>query len=207
MTRLRMLLPAMLLGVLLALGAFSAACGGDSNDDEGNQPTATAVAETPEATDDAGEGGPTNEPDAPSSDLEEYFQELDAAENTLRSGAESADADLTALNDSTPPDEVIAAFEDAQAVVDQFVSDLQALDPPPETAVAHEETVAAYQAVSGIVSDAIDLVESGGTLQEAVTLLTSPEATEVDAATDALCGALEQIATDNGIEVDLGCLN
>jgi hypothetical protein len=198
-----MLLPALLLGALLALGAFSAACTGDDNDDNGS--------ETPEATETAEAGGddPTDEPaddtSEPSSELEEYFQGLDAAENDLRSGADSADEALTALNDSTPPDEVIAAFEDAQAVVDEFAADLEALDPPPETAVAHEETVAAWQAVSGIISDAIDLVEGGGTLQEAADVLTSQEATEVDAATDALCSALQQIATDNGIDVDLGC--
>jgi len=202
----RTLIPPLLIGLLLSLGMAAASCGGGDDEDNGAEPTATAA---PEATEDAGDDEPTDEPaddtSEPSSDLEDYFQELDAAENELRSGAASADEGLTALNNATPPDEVIAAFEEALAVVDEFGADLQAIDPPDETAVAHEETIAAWQAVSGIVADAIDAVEGGGTLQDAQDVLTSQEASEVDAATDALCSALQQIATDNGIDVDLGC--
>jgi len=206
MMRLRMLLPAMLLGVLLALGAFSAACGGDSKDDKGDKtPVATVATETPEATDDAGAEQPTEETDAPSSDLEEYFQDLDAAENELRSGQASTDETFAAIDDSTPPDEVIAAFEEAKAVVDEFIAGMQDLDPPSEATAAHEETIAAFQVVSGIVSDAIDVVEGGGTAQEAAVLLSSPEATEADTALDATCNALQSIADSHGIAVDLRC--
>lgn len=194
-----------LLGLLLTLGMFAAACGSDSKDDNGNKtPVAT---ETPEATDDAGGEEPTEEPDAPSSDLEEYFQDLDGLEDELRSGAASVDEGLAALTDSTAPDEVIAAFEEAKAVVDEFVAGMQDLDPPAEAAAAHEETIVGYQAVSGIVSDAIDVVEGGGTAQDAAALLSSPEAVEADTALDATCKALQTLATDNGIDVDLGCPN
>ena len=154
------------------------------------------------------DGTPTSEgPDGDTGALEDYFQQLDAAENELRGGQGSVDESFAAIDDSTPPDEVIAAFEEAKAVIDDFVAGMQDIDPPPEAAAAHEETIAAFQVVSGIISDAIDVVEGGGTAQEAAALLSSPDATEADTALDATCNALQSLADSNGIAVDLSCDN
>jgi len=192
--------------LLLAFGllAVAGACGDGDGDDGADTPTV-------EATGEPSDGGdtpePTDEPGEPSAGLEEYFQDLDAVENELRSGQASSTESFAGIDDSTPPDELIAAIEEAKDVVDEFVAGLQGLDPPPEAAAAHEETIAGFQVVSGILSDAVDLVEGGGTAQDVATLLSSQEAADAETALNATCNALQQIATDNGINVDLSCGN
>lgn len=200
---------AILLGVLLALGAFSAACGGDSNDDKGNKtPVAT---ETTEATDEVGGDEPTDEPSGdtaqPSSELTDYFQDLDDAENDFRAAQDARGAEFAALGDTTPVEDAVDLISDLRNAVDDFVGKLEDIDPPAEAAAPHEETIAGFQVVSDTIGDALDAADSGATTIEVLDFFETPEALEAQTALDATCNALQQIATDNGIDVDLGCQN
>lgn len=205
MMRLRMLLPAMLLGLLLALGAFSAACTGDDKDDNGDKaPEATATA-------DSSGDDPTDEPaddtSEPSSDLEEYFQGLDAAENEFRASQDASGAAFAALGDTPAVDDVVELLTELRDVIDEFVANLEDIDPPAEAEAAHEETIAGFQVASDAIGEALDAADSGSTANEVLAVFQAAEVVEAETALDATCNALQQIATDNGIDVDLSCQN
>jgi hypothetical protein len=203
--KLRVFVLGMVIVCMLGLAAFASACGDDNGGNGGGDTPTVEETEEPSGGDDTPE--PTDEPGEPSASLEEYFQGLDAAENVLRSGQASSAETFETIDDTTPPDELIAAIEEAKNVIDEFAASLQDLVPPPDAAVAHEETIAAFQVVSGILSDAVGVVEGGGTAQDVATLLNSQEAADAETALKATCNALQQMATDNGIDVDLSCSN
>ncbi len=193
-------------GVLLFIGLALAACGGDG-DGDGARPTATADVggddrETPRptataaATDDgSGDGG---------SALEEYFQQLDEAENAYRVAGDSADAQLAAL-DETTLDDAPGIFQEIKVAIDEFVAALQAMDPPAEAVTPHEETIAGFQAASDLIEEALPAIEAAQTVADVFAPLTSPEFTEISTALEATCAALQSIADTNSVAVDLAC--
>ena len=191
--------------LLLTFGLVAAAC----SDDDGNGED-TPAADTEEPSD----GEPT-EPDAgeptgasePSPDLEAYFAELDEVEDQFRIGQASSQADFTSVVETTPLEDVITLFEELQDVIDEFVAGLEGIDPPDEAAAAHEETIAGFQAISQLIDEAIAAVEGDGTADELFAFFDSEEATQASDALDATCEALQTLADDNAISVDLSCQN
>ena len=204
MTR-RALAFSLIVMLLLTFGLVAAAC---SDDDGGGEDTPAAD------TDEPSDGEPT-EPDGgeptgasePSPDLEAYFADLDEVEDEFRIGQASSQADFTSVVESTPLEDVITLFEELQDVIDEFVAGLEGIDPPEEAAAAHEETVAGFQAVSQLIDEAIAAAEGDATADELFAFFETEEATQASEALDATCNALQALADDNGIDVDLSCQN
>jgi hypothetical protein len=147
----------------------------------------------------------TEEPsEEPSGALEEYFQELDTAENRYRSLADTVTEELSALDDTEVAD-AVALIREQVVAIDGFVRELQEIDPPAEAATAHAETIAGFQAVTALLNSSLPELEGVATLSEMNAFFSSEEFTSIDASLDGVCAALESIAQTNGITVDLGC--
>jgi hypothetical protein len=134
--------------------------------------------------------------------LEEYFQELDDLDNQT---TENFDAIDTELGDDPSLEQVQDAFPRYLDIFNDFIGDLEDLNPPDEVQDAHDEAVEAGQAFREELSTFVDQAADAETLEE---LFASAENEAFDTAdqrfTDA-CLALEGIAGDNSITVDLDC--
>jgi hypothetical protein len=137
--------------------------------------------------------------------LEEYFPQLDAL-------AENTNAQLDALEAKYPqafqdPDQTRDALEEANVILNDAFGQLDDMNPPDEVKESHDEfreSVEARRAVLQAISDQLVEVESPSELLQAL----EPQADEIDAANariEAACLALQGIADDNGIVVDLEC--
>jgi hypothetical protein len=178
-------------------------CGGeDDGSVDGGEATPPdgGDAETPEDV--------TTEPDGTdggdTAALEAYFQRVDAAENAYRAVADETDEALAALDDTTV-DQAADILRNVTDAIDAFVAELEAIDPPDEVGVAHQETVAGFRTVSQVIGDALDDVEAATTMAEVAALFNTPELSSLSRSLDGTCNALQDIAAANGITVDLGC--
>lgn len=137
--------------------------------------------------------------------LEEYFQQFDAIN-------EDMDARINAVADEYPEAFLeAAATRDALNEIDAIISDgldrLDDIDPPGEVQDAHNEfrdgAAGQGELLRGLAGELAD-VESTSELAEVL----EPSGPELDATAerlDAACLALEAVAADNGIVVDLEC--
>jgi hypothetical protein len=186
-----------------ALVLAAGACGGGGGDADQEAPTATATAEPADGEE------PTQpaatEPSEPSPGLEAYYQELDAAENAFRQEQDAAQERFNLITETTPVEDVADILLDLRSAIDRFVADLEAIDPPAATEAPHAETIAGFQFVSGLIEDAVAAADSGATVEEVFAFFETAEATEASDALDATCDALQAIADQNGIVVDLSC--
>ncbi|MEX2246899.1 MAG: hypothetical protein WEC75_09435 [Dehalococcoidia bacterium] len=133
--------------------------------------------------------------------LEEYFQELDEADNTAEERFGEADEELGSAADL---ETFQAAFPLFLEVLDDFLSDLDGLEPPDEAQEAHDEAVAAGQGFRDELAQLIEDAEDATTIEEFFG--GAGEGFEAaDARFTQACVGLEEIATSNSITVDLDC--
>ena len=202
MTRLRMLLPALVLGALLALGAFSAACGGDDNGEDGDEPTATAATE---ATEDAGDE-PTDEPaddtSEPSSELEAYFAEVEALGQSVDEDAAEA---FDTLNTSQDLDELQAAYAVLPELFSTFLDGMKDVDAPDEVTDEHDAAISASENFLAELESANDAVQDATTIDEYNAASDTPELSQLNSIVAGTCDDLQAIADANNIVADLGC--
>ena len=137
--------------------------------------------------------------------LEQYFQRLEAV---TADGNDKFFALVTqfpqALEDPAQTRDFFAA---AGVILRDGVDQLDDIDPPAEVEDPHNEFLDAGEGMADAIEDFADQladVESAQELQEALEPLDAQLA-PVERRLDAACLALEGIAADNGIAVDLDC--
>lgn len=192
------------------------ACGGGDNDEdtagETSGPSATEQAtDRPTAT--ATKSGSSNNGGGGGDALalEDYFERVEDV-------AIATDDKLTEIGDHlqnatyATEEEEIADVEDqlllSGQTVETAVIDLSELEPPPEVQDAHDTFLEKLQAVLILQSQLLDDIESSvSTDAELSALFDSYDAdlTETDNDFDDACFALQRIADDNDIDVDLRC--
>jgi hypothetical protein len=141
--------------------------------------------------------------------IEEYFRELEALASASRDAADRVSDDFSELvADVDDVDEALASdlaelVEELQALFAEFSQGLEEISPPAEAADAHADAVNAY----ADVADALEVTaedtrdaRSIEELEEAFANLEGP-----GAAADESCFALQALADDNGLVVDLRC--
>ena len=174
------------------------ACGG--NGDGAPSVVDTPAGETP--TDGAGgEGGELT--------LEEYFQRIEELGDDLNAGQDELLAEFGIASTVAETDEeVVEAFKEIIASLIPlsrgYVEDLERIDPPSEVEEAHNEAVALQvEALETIedLNERVQRVESAAEVEE----LGPIDSAEFLDRRDQNCFALEAIAEENGIFVDLGC--
>ena len=167
--------------LLLALSAVAGACGG------------------------SGGGGELT--------LEEYFQRIDVLGNDFEDDINRlTDEFEEAAQEVRTEEQLIEPFRDffdrLGALTEDFIADLESIDPPSEVEDAHNEIVAAQ--AEGLelleeLNERAQRVVSISDMEELSAEFEGPVFTDISDRSEQACFALEAIADDNGIDVDLEC--
>jgi hypothetical protein len=145
--------------------------------------------------------------------LEEYFQKLQTISNDIKEREEGLDTEFEmAFDPETSPETTIDIVE---SVLSQGASaskaafdDVDSLDPPSEVEDAHNEFLREGRARTELLESLADQaakVESLPGLEDMFAEFDSPDLEVAAVRFDDACRALEQVAADNDIEVDLNC--
>lgn len=168
------------IGLLLA--AFGAACGG------------------------GGGGGPLT--------FREYIDSLgsifsDASTRADEINAEFRDANTAAETDEEHMNAFRGLFEDMSDSFDDVVDDLESLRPPASLLdKSHNELVASAADVASIVEDFSRRADESESLEEMRELFAELDDPDYDDAVQRMgnaCVFFEDLATDNGLNLELGC--
>jgi UDP-N-acetylglucosamine enolpyruvyl transferase len=173
-------LPVVIAALLLAVGAIAAACGGNGNG---------------ELT------------------IEEYFEGLQAIADDVDERGQALESDFERLFDpaTSESDSIEAAqnfFNGSASIFTDGISDLENLGPPPEVGDAHNEFVEAAKGIGDAFQDFAERagdIESVADVQEMFAEFGTPEFAAVEQRFEAACKALEGIASDSDIELDMNC--
>jgi hypothetical protein len=171
---------ALIVALLLSLGAVVTACGDDDGDGNGGALT-----------------------------LDEYFEEAGALNDAFSEQGDELDVDM---------EEALAALEDEGEILDlfdqsfsdqldnvrDFVNGLADLDPPAEVKDAHDEAVEAFRDFTDLLEDYLDDLGDAESFTD-FEVLDDTALNEANELVAAACLAVEEIAADNGIDVDLDC--
>jgi len=134
--------------------------------------------------------------------LAEYFDELEGSSTDLDERAASLVETLEASDDVEELKEAAGQYPD---VLGDFLEDLEALEPPGEAAAAHEDALDAGREFLDLLAGAVDDAEQAETEAELLEVFGNDELVSATTAFSETCVALQTIADDNGIDVDLGC--
>ena len=139
--------------------------------------------------------------------LEQYFDQVASIMESLEERTASLDQPLE--QDFNSDAEQIEAFRDSFTTVipffQDFVADLDEIDPPAEIADAQDELVAGFAGLAGGLEDLIDQLEDVESSSELSDLLTAPDSafgTAIGQLT-IVCLKLLSIADDNDIDADV----
>ena len=146
------------------------------------------------------------------SSLEEYFQEVEQLRGDVVGQSERLqDGFDRAINLADSEEATVQAFRDfftdASAIFAEFVTDIDALEPPDAVADAHREAVEAFEDSQVAISNfsaRLNQVESEAELDGLFETFDSEPAFD---RFEEACLALQEIADDNDIAVDLDCVD
>ena len=146
----------------------------------------------------------------PSASLAEYFTDLESLNADIRSRQQQADIDYDAvLSSATYSERAREGFADyltEQRDIARLYADRAGdLDPPEEAVQLHAASIVAYVDFAESIERVIGTVEQARTLDQLVGALGNTDAIEAAAATTATCLALQQLADDEDVAVDLEC--
>ncbi len=145
--------------------------------------------------------------------LEEYFQRMDVLGDDLEDEIDRLGEEFEeAIEGAETEEDVIEPFRDffdrLRARFEDFVVDLDSIDPPSEVEDAHNEIVAVQAEGLELLEDLDERAqraESASDFEELSAELDGPVFTDVSDRGEQACFALEAIADENGIDVDLEC--
>ena len=148
--------------------------------------------------------------------LAEYFDELEQLSQVFNSDLDAVETEAEASLDPQEPreseDEGIELFTDfvnnLRSTTDAFVGDIADLNAPAGVSEAHDQAVAAGEAVVAMYDNALTVLE-GDTVEtfiDATLILDGPGFTD-DAQEEfgAACVALQAIADNNDLDIDMEC--
>lgn len=145
--------------------------------------------------------------------LEEYFQKIDSVQNDVDAGFATQEASASEPAADASGEEIAAFYRDNITTNAELLRDgakaLDDVEPPDEAAEAHAAIVAALNAAADALDTGAEGIPDSATMEEldalGETIFNSEELNAAFQGITDTCNALEQIATDNGIEVDLAC--
>jgi hypothetical protein len=134
--------------------------------------------------------------------LEEYFAALEEADTKF---SQETDAVFEGVTDPEDVDAIRDAFSGLPDVVDEFVNELDDINPPDEAEDAHERAVDAGNAFVDVLRDTVGEVGDAETAEELFAATESEAFTEADDAFESACLDLLAVAEENNISVSLNC--
>jgi hypothetical protein len=141
--------------------------------------------------------------------LDEYFAELDRLQNA---GDERiAGVEFPMIDEQAPIEEsreaYLTYFDNVVEAAEDVTDDINGLDPPDEAKALHDEYVEALRGIPEFANGYKERVSDAGSQQElAAVLLGDTEDDAINESIDEACTALQELADDNEIEVDLECV-
>ncbi len=180
--KMRYLVLAMIGAMALSLGAV--ACGSDDDDGDGNG------------------GGELT--------LAEYFSELETLGQAFANDLDALDEEAGEAFEGTNADEearevFIDFVGELRSATDEFVSGIDDLSPPAETADAHSEAVTAGEEVVDMFDNALTVLDTAETFEEAALILEGPGIVAASDRFSAACVALQDVADSNGFDINMDC--
>jgi len=145
--------------------------------------------------------------------LEEYFKRLDEIDNRSNERSDALQDQLNVVSDATAPDQdrieaAQGSFPEFVSILDEFLADLDKLEPPKEVQADHEEALDAGSEAFTFFDDIAADVAAAQSLSEldlALSVFNSPEFTAADQRFSDSCVSLQKKADDNNIDVNLEC--
>jgi len=141
--------------------------------------------------------------------LEEYFQQLDKIQNDTDATFATQEASTDEPAEDASGEELATFFRDSITgsleVLRGAAADVGDLEPPDEVADAHDDFVAAINDLVAAIDDVVGSIPDTMTFAEADAIFNSDDVNAADEQFTAACNAMEAIAADNDITVDLSC--
>ncbi|HEV8564342.1 MAG TPA: hypothetical protein VGR41_05475 [Actinomycetota bacterium] len=141
--------------------------------------------------------------------LQEYLTTMDGLQSSFQQKSEDSQTEVqAALQEVTSNEDALTVFrgylEESLAAIDEQLAKLEGLDPPSEAESEHEDLLEAGNAIRDSLADVIDRYGEFGSVEEVAQFFTTNLGDAEQQGTDA-CNALQAVADDNEIDVDLGC--
>lgn len=135
--------------------------------------------------------------------IEEYFGRLDALNAQFEADLQEVDTENAEEEDLKL---IQANFANTVALLATFAGGVSDLEPPNEIKSQHKEVAEALRAYADALGgDYLDQVSNLDSIEELQALAVDEELVAAGARAGEACLVLEQLAADNGIEVNLNC--
>jgi hypothetical protein len=135
--------------------------------------------------------------------LEEYFERVDELDQERTDASDELDEGAAEIGDDDV-DAIIDYFRSYVDVFEDFTDGMDDLDAPDEAADAHDEAVSNLRDGIDSLRDTLGEMEDVDSADDLFAIIEDADSSGLDAA-NAACVELIEIASDNGIEVDLNC--
>ncbi len=146
--------------------------------------------------------------------LDEYLSEVerldDAAEQEQGQLEAAFDESAGEAPESGPlsqqfKDALTTYYEELVRVGGDYINDIDDLEPPDVAQSAHEEYIEAYDEVLVALNDIVDDIDGVSTTTDLTALLDNQALTSAYDRANEACAGLQQVATDNNVDVDFEC--
>jgi len=142
--------------------------------------------------------------------IDEYIQQIvstdqahEARANPFRSQLDQA---FAGLSDSAPvPAEAVTAFGGLIDEEEKFLGEVSDIDPPEEAADLHQEAIDSLQEDHDLLAQTVSQINETTTFAQLQQLFESEDLAQAETRRTDACLAIQQFASDNGVEVDLTC--
>lgn len=140
--------------------------------------------------------------DGDSFTLDAYFEKVEGFVEDYEADQNEA---FTTLDESNDLDELKDAFGSIPDNLSTFLDEMRALAPPDEAAEAHDDVIEAGDTFLEALEEVNGDVQETATVDAFIEAAGSDELQELSAAFNATCPPLQDIATENDVDVDLSC--
>lgn len=138
--------------------------------------------------------------------LEQYFQQLEAIDNTSQARFERIGQQLS---EQQPPEQALGTIRDVYpevvATLQDLLDGMERLRPPAEVKSEHDAAVDALRTSVKVAEQNAKSIASATSFNQVTDRLNSQESTDASKKTSDTCAALEKASTDRGSNVDLDC--
>lgn len=134
--------------------------------------------------------------------LQAYFDEVDSLVDAY---VADNDASFSVLNESDDLEELKRAFALLPEDLSDFLTALDALATPSEAEAAEADVQSAGEPFLAELEEVNEAAQATTSVDDFVQTASSTELQALSDAFNATCAPLQQVATDNGVEIELSC--
>lgn len=138
--------------------------------------------------------------------LEEYFTQLERIGNDAEARVGAIEVPAASEDFAASRDAFVVYFDELVGASDDAIAEVRDLDPPDEAADQHDTYVSALEELPGLVDDYRNRIAGAASRDELTAIVNdSPDIIDATSRIGDACKALQDVADDNSIDVDLEC--